>query len=301
MNHQLTPRISKRVADYFVVVGPGDQLVPLLPDDQRREYKRNPLKMFYNASITDRYPITDHSDNHFPEGLTLFCFPNGVEICTEPSNPLFYSFVNTSEYGAHMMGCCLIFYEPLNLNQLASLKKIVKEYEGPEAADRLTLSQYFIPRCLCIVSNWPFILSFKKILCQFYRYSLTPSSIPIERYICNFIDDVPAPPAVLVDITYYFGDQAVTFRCPPANQPNVWSGVPMSPLFECFDPDTILQLLSAVLVNIPNPPLVTLRYNFIQLSHSTPTLRRSARSYSSPLNIPCSPLAPKSSPPSSTP
>lgn len=34
-------------------------------------------------------------------------------------------------------------------------------------------------------------------------------TIPIERYICNFIDDVPAPVAGKVDVTYYLGEVSI--------------------------------------------------------------------------------------------
>eukprot|EP01036_Dinobryon_divergens_P039294 gene39294-51774_t len=246
MNHQFTPGISKRVADYLVIVGAGDDLSPVQAEDQPRGCQGFPLKMHYNAFITDRYPMQDRKDVPFPHGVELFCFPNGIQICEEPLNPLFYSFVHTSEDGFHMMGCCLVFYEALTTIQCTNLRTMIMETDSKEAKKK-KLESFFIPRCLCIISHWPFILSFKKILRQLYRLSLTPSSIPIERYICNFIDDVPVPPAGLVDVTYYLGDQAVTFRCPPANQPNVWSGVPMSPLFECLDPENVLLLLSAVL------------------------------------------------------
>lgn len=246
MHHQLTPGISKRVADYFAVVGAGDKLIPSQINCQNTDTK-DPLKTVFSATVTDRYPLIDRANVPFPDGVALFCFPNGIELQTECKNPLFYSFVHTSELGFHMMGCCLLFYEPITNEQCKSISA-VDESLSPEERISKNYEGYYVPRCLCIISHWPFILSFKKILCQLYRISLTPSAIPIERYICNFIDDVPAPPAGLVDITYYLGDHAITFRCPPANQPNVWSGVPMGPLFECLDPDNILMLLSAVLV-----------------------------------------------------
>eukprot|EP00981_Chlorochromonas_danica_P003397 scaffold651_cov174-Ochromonas_danica.AAC.6 len=41
------------------------------------------------------------------------------------------------------------------------------------------------------------------------------NAIPMERYICNFIDDVPAPPAGKIDIIYYMNEEAITFQCPP--------------------------------------------------------------------------------------
>ena len=105
------------------------------------------------------------------------------------------------------------------------------------------------PLCLCVISHWPFVPSFKAFLCGLYRLSLSPDlAIPVERYICNFIDEVPSPPAGRVDVTYYLGEQAaITFRCPPANEPNVWSGLPLSPLFECLSPESVLALFALVL------------------------------------------------------
>ena len=105
------------------------------------------------------------------------------------------------------------------------------------------------PLCLCVISHWPFVSSFKAFLCGLYRLSLSADlDIPIERYICNFIDEVPSPPAGRVDVKYYLGEQAViTFCCPPANEPNVWSGLPLSPLFECLSPDHVLALFALVL------------------------------------------------------
>lgn len=75
--------------------------------------------------------------------------------------------------------------------------------------------------------------------------------IPIERYICNFINDVPAPPAGRIDVTYFIGDgkdSGISFRCPASNQSNVWSGMPHFPLFECLSPENILNLFALVLV-----------------------------------------------------
>ena len=65
---------------------------------------------------------------------------------------------------------------------------------------------YFLPRCICLISNWTFVSSFKQFLCGLYRISLGKLTFPIERYICNFIDDIPAPPAGKVDVTYYLGE-----------------------------------------------------------------------------------------------
>jgi hypothetical protein len=115
----------------------------------------------------------------------------------------------------------------------------------------------FVAKCFCLVSKWPFSLAFKKVLCGFYRIflaSLKPKMkssphliIPLERFICNFIDDVPAPPWGKLDVIYYIGEDSVSFRCPPFNEPNAWSSFPLYPLFECLDPENILTLFNLVL------------------------------------------------------
>lgn len=104
-----------------------------------------------------------------------------------------------------------------------------------------------VPHCICLLSHWPFVSSFKNFLCGIYSMALNGSTIPIERYICNFLDEVPSPPAGRVDITYYLGEKSISFRCPPSNQPNVWSGLPLFPLFECLSPENVLDLFTLLL------------------------------------------------------
>ena len=50
-----------------------------------------------------------------------------------------------------------------------------------------------------------------------------------------------------VEIVYYLGDNMISFRCPPSNQPNAWASFPMDSLFECLDTNHVMALFSAVL------------------------------------------------------
>ena len=322
MNHQVTQRISQRVADYFVVVGAGDTLRVAVEHDSpskkttiESESKSGlglglglQLQHSYQADIIDRYPLEDRTDFALPDGLQLFCLPNGLQI-TGPHPPTFHSFVHTSEHGCHILGCCLTIYEPLTAQQIASINgsndendndtgnnaenngenngfKINNNINNNENNDsnegrnnginsntnnntnNITnnntnkikndiknhdkrYNNLFSPLCLCLISHWPFVSSFKSFLCGLYRISLSRSKIPLERIICNFIDEVPSPPAGRVDITYYLGEEdqlkIISFRCPPANQPNVWSSMPLFPLFECLSPENVLSLFALIL------------------------------------------------------
>lgn len=273
MNHQINPNgQSPRVADYFVIVGTTDDLIPLAQQSEHSHAggaKR--LSMQFEPSITDQYPLTERRGSPFPSGLPLFCFPDALEIYTESKSPSFFSFVQTSESGAHILGCCLVLYEPITAAARESLVNIYGARGDTENMETARTARLVVPKCLCITSTWPFIDNFRKILCQLYRISLSPSVMPLERYICNFLDDVPAPPPGRVShlvrigqlsfhngnvilfsvsqvaINYYMGDLAVSFQCPPANRPHVWNSFPVDPLFECLNLSNVLLVMSAIL------------------------------------------------------
>lgn len=123
-----------------------------------------------------------------------------------PSESHFHSFVHTSDDGSHILGCCLTVYEPITTEQLKSLKNsnLIGDIENIDDV------RLYLPKCICIISTWPFVPAFKKFLLSLHVISTSESKIPIERYICNIIDDVPAPPtAGNVDILYYINDTAV--------------------------------------------------------------------------------------------
>ena len=273
MNNQIKQRVSDRVADYFLVVGAGDEMTYASDDEEddsedcdhlshqpHTHRKATHPQPRYKAEVLSRYPIEDRSTFPLPAGIPLFCLPNGLQLCLSRS-PAFHSFVHTSEDGLHIMGCCLTIYEPLTSQQRESIEKLSSSIHSsvnngdnvhvppPPPSTKTKDKTQYVPTCLCLISHWPFVSSFKSYLCGLYRLSLSTTTIPIERYICNFIDEVPSPPAGRVDVTYYLGEeqQAITFRCPPANEPNVWSGLPLSPLFECLSTENILSLFALVL------------------------------------------------------
>lgn len=201
MNHSINPNgQSPRVADYFVVVGTTDELKPLVSENEpiipptclSSDGKK--LSIQFEPSITDQYPLVESRGSPFPSGVPLFCYPNALEIYTESRSPSFFSFVQTSESGAHILGCCLMLYEPITDGAREALVKAYESCEDKEGFAAVMKGRLLVPKCLCVISTWPFIDAFKKILCQLYRISLSPSVVPLERYICNFLDDIPAPP-----------------------------------------------------------------------------------------------------------
>lgn len=249
MNSQLKRLTSKRVADFFVSVNAGIDLIQA-KDSQNSNITgqayHDITELYFSPNVTGRYPLTDRLNQQLPDGLTRFCFPNEIQLSDHSKRTTFHTFVLTSEGGARLLGCCLIYYRKVDAEQAVFLEKLQSEIPG--LRPRNDIRSLYLPYCVCLISHWTFVHQFKTVMCCLHQISLTASTTPIERYICNFIDDVPAPPAGRIDVTYYLGEQAISFRCPPANEPNVWSGMPLFPLFECLSPENILALFTCVLV-----------------------------------------------------
>ena len=248
---------SSKVADYFFVVGAAENELELSSNGNNGNSGTPPSdtplhEWVFIDKVIDRYPSSSSSTLKasravpFPEGVHLFCLPAGLRLSSVPLSPTFHSFVHTSENASRLLGSCLTFYEPINSMQLLSLRNLVEYALSKEQLADIVEKQWWVPKCICLISQWPFVYSFKRVLCQIYLMSFGENSLPLERYISNFINDVPAPPVGRVDITYYLSSSTITFRCPPMNQPHAWSGLPLTPLFECLSLPNILALFSAV-------------------------------------------------------
>lgn len=64
------------------------------------------------------------------------------------------------------------------------------------------VERIFAPKCLCLLSKYPFVDASRAWLLQLYRLSCSPTPVPLERYICNFLLEVPCPVPGRVDIQY---------------------------------------------------------------------------------------------------
>jgi hypothetical protein len=72
-------------------------------------------------------------------------------------------------------------------------KRISKRPTGTFADD---MSSYCLwaPKCLCVITHWPFYRGLRSFLQQLYRIYLSPSPVPLERYIAYLVNYLPLPP-----------------------------------------------------------------------------------------------------------
>lgn len=196
--------------------------------------------------------------------------------------PKFFTFVLTSADGSKVYCSTLWFFEYLtdktNLIQIVEslLKKEKSESEkkniepennghGYTSSDNLELDQLkdselsiestirkqlektlYISKAITIISHYPLYSTCKKFLTQLYRIHLTPSSIPIERWICNFCTEVPLPPKGRACVQYNLGPDKIFISRTPPNQLPILD-IPVQHVFISLDIQNILVVFNCIL------------------------------------------------------
>ena len=99
----------------------------------------------------------------------------------------------------------------------------------------------YLPKCLVILSTYPYLAAFREFLTQLYRLAKSGTMpLPIERYIVNFCAEIPAPPPGSFEVQMTILDSVIKIWSPPNNLPIAWISIPFTFLFECLDIDNII-------------------------------------------------------------
>lgn len=206
----------------------------------------------FQPKVTARFPTTDHSDNPLNPMITHFCHPSGDVVLptTEYQKPKIHHFVLTNEKGRKVYGTCLTSYEEYHPydESLVQSKSLVHENSGRDievtVQDDVSETELYLPRCLCILSIWPYVRAFRKYLAQLYRLATATDcmNVPIERYIVNICMEIPAPPPGAFEVQVNILDLVIRFWSPPARLPIAYVALPYRTLFDCLDIETILHL-----------------------------------------------------------
>jgi hypothetical protein len=92
-------------------------------------------------------------------------------------------FVATGGSGKQMYGTCLTLWEPYVIT--AKTKKGAVEGKKKEV---------YLPKCLVLLSTYQYLTAFREFLMQLNRLSkMGEMTLPVERHICNFCAEIPAP------------------------------------------------------------------------------------------------------------
>ena len=73
-----------------------------------------------------------------------------------------------------------------------------------------SIKNVFIPKCICLVSIYPFIKLYQRFLDIIYDYITKNREIPLEKILISLIIEVPVPPKGLYSIVYTLFDKDFT-------------------------------------------------------------------------------------------
>ena len=207
----------------------------------------------FAPKVTARFPLEDHSSHPMNPMVTQFCFPEGdiVYPSTEYTMPRAHHFVMTNDKGRKVYGTCLTIYEEYlpeeNTPWQSSPENLYPTTVG-ETGVEVSLnpqgSRLYIPRCLCILSIWPYVAAFREYLAQLYRLATSTDCMkaPIERYVMNLCMEIPAPPPGSFEVKISILDSVIRFWSPPAKLPIAYVALPYQILFDCLDIKNVVHL-----------------------------------------------------------
>jgi pentatricopeptide repeat protein len=131
-----------------------------------------------------------------------------------------------------MYGTCLTLWEPYVIT--------AKTKKGSDGGKK---KEVYLPKCLVLLSSYQYLTAFREFLTQLNRLSkMGEMTLPVERYICNFCAEIPAPAPGAFEVQTTILDSTIKIWAPPHNQPIAWVSLPFTHLFECLDVDNIITV-----------------------------------------------------------
>ena len=210
--------IPERLVDYFIVVGANlqEQLLQSKQPDKEAEISKSSLLPTFEPQVLDRVPKQNKSweDMEFPHQVPIFCFPNGYKARKESQEPSIFTFVLTAETGHRLYGSVATIYEPIYLDEIRAIfhdnmrplpswltslveKNTELEKKQPQnifKTDRKSKPTFYLPKALVVISHHPYYSVQTKFLHQLIQLQKSKKSpLPLERYIANFMSDIPLP------------------------------------------------------------------------------------------------------------
>jgi hypothetical protein len=181
-----------------------------------------------------RYPVMDHKDSPLNPMISHFCFPHthDIELQTEYKMPTIHHFVLTNDKGTKIYGTCLTVYEEYEseeefdgeesfFNQIrhSNSDTILESPDSVEISLSSTMKPItlYLPKCICLLSSWPYLQAFREYLSQLYRLATMTNLMeaPIERYVMNICQEIPAPPPGVFEIRLRVSTMLACNTIPP--------------------------------------------------------------------------------------
>lgn len=95
-----------------------------------------PIQSVNRASLVDRFPLEDNQESRIENGISDFCFPDGLKLSRGMVMPKFFCFVLTDGEGNRTYGSCLTIFELLPEDAEAALREQIAAWEQRQAERR---------------------------------------------------------------------------------------------------------------------------------------------------------------------
>ena len=239
----------------------------------------------------------------FPSFHSLLILPES-SVTDLSRRPRFHTLVLTKVNGQKQYGSCLTFFERVSdrekdemveqiveaytalvQSKIDALRAkaaaetppgVLPDYEQVEADEvrrrlhaQLEGHLLFQPKCLCLLSMWPFFSLFSAFLKALFRISCVsqastaslaslqagehnrPSPIlafplPIERYILNFVAEIPVPPPGLLRLRCILPDSTLVSYARPAHNRLPLCDSEYRCLFRVLEPENIVKVFACL-------------------------------------------------------
>ena len=246
--------------DYFLVIG-------LEPEIYKKEwlYKEEfetmneKHKKEIKPKIISSFPPFEKSTISFDDSILSHVFPHGYQLIRNftPPKPKVFSFILDNNYFninyPQKYLSCLICYERVTqYKKLYEMQKIKDSNDinkiDQKNIDNITDPDIYIPKCLLLMSLYPFFGEMEKIITEIYNYSLNQiielkpesndnatkkmkkkqtkrlSSVkevsfkekdvnePIEKIIENLLIELPVPPQGISTVKYLLNEKERTIK-----------------------------------------------------------------------------------------
>ena len=267
--------LPNRLVDFFCVVSAGTTVDPkqhaaapwnttttTTPVGGTTNANLNtvPEDVLLVPKVTNCYPApTTYTDMEFPEHVGYFCFPEGCRPSRTALSPTFFTLVLTCSDGRRLYGGALQLHDHNNTVEVSSLQQPQQPQQsssptattGPPQSSSSSSTEpsdiVYLPKCLVLLSHYPFFDLWRKFLLQIYRIALVEAPLPLERFIANFVSEVPLPPPGQWSVRYGLTAHEIwTIQRPPDNELPL-ADFSFQPLFQTLSIPNVLVVLACLL------------------------------------------------------
>ena len=140
-------------------------------------------------------------------------------------------------------------------NNRQSLNSLRRNNELDDTKSNITNKEaykyrkYYIPKCICIISLYPYINELSKIIKSIYQYSLVEKQIfPLEKIINNLLIEVPTPPKGIYYIDYPLINENIILKANLMNELYTLN-IEFERLFTIFNLNNIIEIFRYLMLN----------------------------------------------------